>query len=598
MITIKTLRFSNTFSYGEDNVIDFTKNQLTQLVGKNGHGKSSIALVLEEVLFNKNSKGIKKSDVLNRYGGAKQYSISLEFSKDGQDYLLETKRGATQTVRLLQNGEDISSHTSTATYKQVEAILGMNHKTFSQLVYQSSSASLEFLTSPDTARKKFLIEILDLQRYSLAGEVFKEAHTSAARESGLLEAQLANTQKWLAKHKASKLEQKPLLAVPEPPLEQQEKLRVLQQQLLEIGATNAKISKNLQYKAELAKYSKMPVPSKPDGSVDEYVGKAAAANARYMAAKQVYQKLANLHGTCPTCLGTIDSCKTEQLVQEQQNIMLLQKEEETANNLLATKLRKQLAQYRAALDNNAQLAKYTELVDLELPDTLLVAGELDSKIRALQLEIQAVQKSIDTAAKENAKIIADNAKAETLQLQIEEMQAELEEQQRSFDVVNARAATLAVLAKTFSTTGLVAYKIENLVKDLEDLSNQYLGDLSGGRFQLGFKVSGSDKLNVIITDNGTDIDIAALSGGERARVNVATLLAIRKLMQGLSNSRVNLLILDETVEALDAEGKDLLVDVLLQEDKLNTVLVSHGFQHPLLEKLHVVKQHNISKIEG
>ena len=86
---------------------------------------------------------------------------------------------------------------------------------------------------------------------------------------------------------------------------------------------------------------------------------------------------------------------------------------------------------------------------------------------------------------------------------------------------------LNVLTKTFSTTGLVAYKIESLVKDLEDITNKYLVDLSDGRFQIGFKISASDKLNVVITDNGRDIEILALSGGEKARVNVATLLAIR-----------------------------------------------------------------------
>ena len=67
MITLKQLKWSNAFSYGENNKICFVNSPLTQLVGKNGHGKSSVALILEEVLFNKNSKGIKKGDILNRY---------------------------------------------------------------------------------------------------------------------------------------------------------------------------------------------------------------------------------------------------------------------------------------------------------------------------------------------------------------------------------------------------------------------------------------------------------------------------------------------------------------------------------------------------
>ena len=155
-----------------------------------------------------------------------------------------------------------------------------------------------------------------------------------------------------------------------------------------------------------------------------------------------------------------------------------------------------------------------------------------------------------------------------------------------------------MLSKAFSTTGLVAYKIECLVKDLEAITNEYLAEMSDGRFQLGFEISSSDKLNVVITDNGTDVEIAALSNGERARVNIATLLAIRKLMQSLSNTRSNLLILDETVENLDAEGKEKLIEVLLAEQDVNTFLISHGFSHPLLEKLHVVKTNNISRIES
>ena len=78
LITLKELRWSNAFSYGGNNKIVLDKDPLTQLVGKNGHGKSSIALILEEVLYNKNSKGIKKSDILNRYCKEKTYSIELD----------------------------------------------------------------------------------------------------------------------------------------------------------------------------------------------------------------------------------------------------------------------------------------------------------------------------------------------------------------------------------------------------------------------------------------------------------------------------------------------------------------------------------------
>ena len=177
------------------------------------------------------------------------------------------------------------------------------------------------------------------------------------------------------------------------------------------------------------------------------------------------------------------------------------------------------------------------------------------------------------------------------------MKADLDRYSNELSIVNNKLGLLQLLQKTFSTNGLIAYKIECMVKDLEDLANRYLNEFSSGRFQLGFKVSSSDKLNVVITDNGKDIDITALSGGERTRVNTATLLAIRKLMQSLSSARINLLILDETIDALDVEGKEKLIEILLSEEHLNTFLVSHGFSHPLLEKIIVVKEHNISRLE-
>ena len=78
MITLKKLEWSNCFSYVSNNVLELNDSIVTQLVGTNGTGKSSIPLILEEVLFNKNSKGIKKADIPNREVN-NGYDISLTF---------------------------------------------------------------------------------------------------------------------------------------------------------------------------------------------------------------------------------------------------------------------------------------------------------------------------------------------------------------------------------------------------------------------------------------------------------------------------------------------------------------------------------------
>ena len=68
-------------------------------------------------------------------------------------------------------------------------------------------------------------------------------------------------------------------------------------------------------------------------------------------------------------------------------------------------------------------------------------------------------------------------------------------------------------------------------------------------------------------------------------------------MSSISKSRINILFLDEVINVLDESGREKLVEVLLNEDNLNTYVVSHGWTHPLLEKIEVVKRENVSALE-
>lgn len=597
MITIKELRWSNAFSYGQDNKINFVQAPLTQLVGKNGHGKSSIALILEEVLFNKNSKGIKKADILNRYVKDKSYQIELDFDKDGVEYTIKTQRGTTQAVKLLKNGADISGHTATSTYKMIEDILGFDHKSFSQIVYQSHASSLEFLTAADTARKKFLIEILNLGKYTKAQEVFKEVSQELNESISSTKAKVTTVKGWLDKYSNTDLTLQEFKPVPQLEEDLVTRSSSLEQSLLGIEQTNKKIQQNNTYKQLQGKLKLLPIPPRPQEQEDVYVKQQIEAAKEYSTAKAFVDKMSKLHGTCPTCLSNIDEDRVGKIVAEHQQIM---QDASTRENIASTKvkqLKQELKLWQDAQKTQEEWEKYHNLIDTTMPDTLLDKDTLEGELETIRLVISEAKEQIKRAEAHNRSVSAHNSKVELIKNQLVEMEQELEQHSMQLHELSERMNIINILNKTFSTTGLVAYKIECLVKDLEEITNQYLVDLSDGRFQISFRVNASDKLNVIITDNGKDIEMLALSGGERARVNAATLLAIRKLMQTLSSSRINLLILDETVEALDLDGKEKLVEVLLREEHLNTFLVSHGFTHPLLEKVNVVKRNNISKIE-
>jgi len=611
MITIKTLAWDNAFSYGANNKIDFSAAALTQLVGKNGHGKSSIALILEEVLFNKNSKSIKKADIINRYVKDKSYSIELVLDKDGTEYKIKTVRGSSQNVKLYKDGTDISAHTSTQTYKNIEEILGFDHKTFSQIVYQSSSSSLEFLTAPDTARKKFLIEILNLGKYTQAQEVFKEVAQELSKDIASTQSQVNTVNAWLNKYASMDLTHAEYCEVPVIDEHLLTESTEVEKQLQGLDSINKKITQNNTYKQVQSKIKLFPIPPVPTDDPKPLQAEAAQLNTQSVELSKTIRdsqaftkKISALHGTCPTCLQEIDEAKIAELIAEQKKI------EETAQeasaritarvqelDVLRADISKRAQEWEQASKSKEEWEKYHALIDTSIQSDLLDKNELESKFTGLQKAISNLKDSIAKAEKANIAASAHNAKIDTISNQMTDMNAELETYSNKLHELSERMSIINVLTKTFSTTGLVAYKIECLVKDLEEITNKYLVDLSDGRFQISFRVNASDKLNVVITDNGKDIEMLALSGGERARVNVATLLAIRKLMQTLSSSRINLLILDETVETLDVDGKERLIEVLLREEHLNTFLVSHGFSHPLLEKVNVVKSNNISQIE-
>lgn len=606
MLKYKQLRWSNCFSYGEDNKVDLDSVPITQIIGKNGHGKSSIALILEEVLYNKNSKGIKKGSILNRYAKKKEYVISLDFEKDNAQYTINVRRGSTQTVELIKDGVDISSHTATNTFKDIEKLVGYDHKTFCQIVYQSSTQSLEFLTATDTQRKKFLIDLLNLGRYTAALDVVKEESSKVGKELAAATATITQAKNWLAKFEREDLTVEPLVDEPDHSMEiagKQQRIAELDQLVKNIVVENNRRTQNNQYKKQLDQIVLKPAPTEQisDQQVESLRTRIADCAAAVKQDQATLAKLARVKDTCPTCGSKLSTGSNHEHVQQEiqaaeTNIASLKKQLAELE-LEQQQVKKLQDSWREFKQQQETYEKYHSLYDSSVPSDLLEAKDLKLEIATLESEIVDLNKQVDQARRENSRRTAKNAKIQALLDQRNEIEQELVKHAAVQGKLETDMGSLTVLTKAFSTTGLVAYKIECLVKDLEEITNEYLAEMADGRFQISFQVNTSDKLNVVITDNGEDIEITALSSGERARVNIATLLAIRKLMQSLSNTRTNLLILDETVENLDAEGKEKLIEILVGEPDLNTFLISHGFSHPLLEKLNVTKKNNISRIE-
>ena len=597
MITLKQLQWNNCFSYGSNNELILDDNTVTQIIGTNGTGKSSIPLIIEEALYNKNSKGIKKAEIPNRYIG-KGYNINLTFTKDDDVYVVSIDRKTSIKVKLEKNGEDISSHTATNTYKTIQEIIGVDFKTFSQLVYQSTNASLQFLTATDTNRKKFLIDLLHLENYVELFDIFKEAARVISIEINGIQAKLDTIEKWLSDNKLSDTNILPMLDLPISSDETEKQFRQLSKELENISEKNKKISKNNQLLSLLnqidlhAAQSCKILEKVSYDDLQAYVGEYKQVVA---GSQRLLEKLNLLGDTCPTCEQPVDPTFKRSLVAEE-----TQKATEAESEI--AKIEKKI---RRIKDDNREFERSQKIendwkdlyrsIDRSLPTVQLDKNQLEERLAGVRAELLQRKEQLESAAKENERRTRHNTRIQVIQEQTNAFLLELAEFQDVLAKQDALLSNLEILKKSFSTNGLLAYKIENLVKELEELANTYLAELSDGRFTLEFVVS-NDKLNVQVEDDGKIVDILALSSGELARVNTATLIAIRKLMSSISKSRLNILFLDEVIAVLDDTGREKLVEVLLNED-LNTYIVSHGWTHPLLDKKEVIKKENISRLE-
>jgi len=597
MITLQKLQWNNCFSYGEGNEIMLDERTLTQILGTNGMGKSSIPLIIEEALYNKNSKGIKKADIPNRYVN-NGYDIILDFTRDDDEYRITVNRKTNVKVKFEKNGEDVSSHTATNTYKSIQEVIGIDFKTFSQLVYQNTNASLQFLTATDTNRKKFLIELLSLEKYVELFELFKSASRDIAMEVNALDSQVSTIEKWLTDNKLTDTNVLPMLNLEIDTEEEEKEFRFLTKEIENISEKNKKISKNNSY-IELLKQiniedaRKCTVAKKE--SYDDLQAELGSLNGVVAGSKKLLEKLEKLGDHCPTCEQAVDPDFKQSLLDSEALKIAEARWEQDEIERRISQIKRNNREYDSARKIERDWEDLYRSIDRTLPVALLDKDELEKRLARVRDDLGRAKSEVERIAKENEQRTKHNTRIQVIQEQTDEFCAQLEKAQEKLKSIGELSSNLEVLKKSFSTNGLVAYKIENLVKELEELANHYLAELSDGRFTLEFVVT-NDKLNVQVTDNGNVVDILALSSGELARVNTATLVAIRKLMSSISKSRINVLFLDEVINVLDETGREKIVEVLLQED-LNTYIVSHGWSHPLLEKIEVIKCDNVSKLE-
>lgn len=617
MLILKYMEFSNILSYGSNNRIEFTNSKVTQILGNNGAGKSSLATILEEVTYNKNSKGIKKADLFNWRSESKEYHIKLCFNKDGNEYIIDKLVKSTTKVSLTENGNDISGHTATQTYSIIQEIIGCDFPTFSKLIYQSVDSSLDFLTSTDAKRKEFLVGLTDQTQYKESENIVKDVAKEIKTRITSLEQNSATVSR-IVKHTLEVLNSE----VPELPEEPVDNTSDIQEEISELNSrvqtanALAERSKAISLKRkrlddlvqaaekELLSLSDIvDIVSDHSKELSDKSAKLQELTFRSNNIKAQYNKLkSEVEKTeCPTCHQPLDVTHVAKALESIKNEYNPIYQERVALEAEVADLKEEQSKFTKVSTAKAKYEKAIkdleafEKEEVDIPEAEDISDFI-KRIKDLNSELASTTSALKLYRAKEVEYHKLSATKQSAEDQLKVQEAELNSLKAELAELQPKLARLEIIAKTLKE--IVAYKLEYSIKAFESIINDYLSVITSGKFALAFELDNT-KLQVVIYNNGIKTSMTSCSTGQKERIKLATLLAIRKLMTNISKVNINLLFLDEVVSFLDPSGMDTLIELLLEEDQLNTFVVSHGYSHPLADSVSVIMDDkDISHLEN
>jgi DNA repair exonuclease SbcCD ATPase subunit len=170
---LKKFEFSNMFSYGEDNVVDFTKlNGIIGLFAPNASGKSALLDALAFCLFDTSTRAVRANDIINK--SKNNLHCKLNFEIDGVDYFIEKKGKRNLSSRHVkididfwmvdENGDttSLNGDQRRTTQLNIRKVIG-DFEDFILTSMSSQNDSTVFINKTQKERKELLSQFMGLK---------------------------------------------------------------------------------------------------------------------------------------------------------------------------------------------------------------------------------------------------------------------------------------------------------------------------------------------------------------------------------------------------------------------------------------------------
>ena len=567
MITFRCVKWKNFLSTGNQ----FTEIQLdyaptTLIIGENGAGKSTILDALCFVLFNKPFRNISKSQLVNSVNGNGTI-VEVEFNVNNKD--VKVVRGIKPNKFEVWIGDTMINQDANARDYQKhleQQILGLNYRSFTQVVILGSSTFVPFMQLSTKARREVVEDILDIKIFSLMNFLLKNKNKSLLED--IRDVQYNYD---LTKEKVN-LQEKFIEEV----VNNKSSLIAESQQKLWDNKSTIDFRRD-DVKALEIDNENLSFDAEERLKVEQKLKKLTQTEAALQNRKSEHDRQIQFfqnNDECPSCEQPITE-STKQTQIESRTTKIREIENGIAD------LQRMESEEQDRLQSILTDLETIRKNDVEKAKILSSIAELEKFNTKLEKDIEAY-KGGSVSEEDKIKLAELKGKIQS----IEEQKSKLNEDKFYIDVAR----------NLLQDSGIKTKIVKQYLPIMNKLVNTYLSSMD---FFVNFNID--ENFNETIKSRFRDeFSYASFSEGEKMRIDLALLFTWRAIAKMKNSTNTNLLILDEIFDSsLDNAGTDDFLKILNNFDKQNVFVISHK-QDMLFDKFRNIiqfkKEQNFSRM--
>ncbi len=542
------------------------RSPTTLIIGENGAGKSTILDALCFGLFNKPFRSISKSQLINSVNGGGTI-VEVEFIVGGKE--VRVVRGIKPNkFEVYVNDNMINQDANARDYQKhlEQQILGLNYRSFTQVVILGSSTFVPFMQLSTKARREVVEDILDIKVFSLMNFLLKNKNKELNEEIRNVEYQYDLTNEKISlqeKFIEDVINNKSTIIA--------ENRQKIYDNNFTINARNDDILSHETIKQNLS------FDAEEQTKIEQKIKKLTQTEAALKNRKSEHDRQIQFFQTndeCPTCEQPITESTKQTKIESS-----------------STKI--------GEIENGIRDLQGMEREEKDRLDTIL--SDLE-KIRSADVEIAKIRASITEMEKFNAKLQKDVETYESGSVS-EEDKTKLAELKGTIKYIDEQKSKLNedrfyidVAKNLLQDSGIKTKIVKQYLPIMNKLVNTYLSSMD---FFVNFNIDENFQ-ETIKSRFRDEFSYASFSEGEKMRIDLALLFTWRAVAKMKNSTNTNLLILDEIFDSsLDGTGTDDFLKILNTFSDQNVFVISHK-QDMLFDKFRSIvqfkKEKNFSKV--